>query len=52
MKPFGRVKNIKGGGRWKTDVHPKKGFMNWWEGLDNFISRSGIKRMWKKEIEK
>ena len=52
MRPYGREKNIKGGKPWKTDVHPGKGFVNWWENaFNNIVSRSSLKNMWKKILE-
>ena len=51
MKPYGREKKIKGGKAWKTDVHPKKGFVNWWENMCDFLTRSRMKQNLKKEIE-
>lgn len=51
MKPYLRNKNIKGLG-WKRDVHPPKGYMNWWEGLNNFVSRRKMKQRYKKIAEK
>ena len=51
MKPYGRDKKIKGTGKWKQDVHPPKGYINWWENMCNFLSRSRMKQVWKKEIK-
>ena len=51
MKPYLRVKNIKGSGVWKKDVHPKKGYINWWEDLNNFISRRKMKQEILKGID-
>lgn len=51
MKPYGREKNIKGGKPWKTDVHPPKGYVNWWEGICKNLTRSRMKQIWIKEIE-
>ena len=50
MKPYGRGKNVRFPG--KTDCHPKKGFINWWEDITEYISRSTMKQKLKKEIEK
>ena len=50
MKPYGRERNVKGGKPWKKDVHPPKGYINWWESMIDLLSRSSIKRKWKKEI--
>ena len=43
MKPYLREKKIKGI-NWKRDVHPTTGHINWWEGLNNFISRRTMKQ--------
>ncbi len=51
MKPYGREKKLQGTGVWKQDVHPKKGYMNWWEDMCKFLSRGRMKQIWKKEIE-
>jgi len=53
MKPYGREKNIKGSGSWKKDYHarPKKMYINWWEDLNNIISRKSMKQKIQKEIE-
>jgi len=50
MKPYGREKKLKGTGRWKEDVHPKKGYINWWETMCDFLSRGRMKQLWKKEV--
>ena len=47
MKPYGREKKVTA--KWKRDTHPKKGFMNWWENMCCCLSRSAIKRKWRKE---
>ena len=48
MKPDGRktVKFPK-----KRDVHPKKGWVNWWETIADCISRNTRKQKLRKEIE-
>ena len=51
MKPYGREKTIKGD-TWKTDCHPRKGWVNWWEKITKCIPRSMLKQRLKKEIEK
>lgn len=51
MKPYGREKNVKGGKPWKTDVHPKKGYVNWWENMCDFLTRGSLKQKWKKDVE-
>lgn len=50
MKPYGREKKVKGL-RFKKDIHPKKGFINWWEAICDLIPRSTMKLKWKKEID-
>lgn len=52
MKPYGRDKKLQGTGAWKRDVHPGKGFINWWENICLPYSRSRMKQMWKSEINK
>jgi hypothetical protein len=52
MKPYGRENKIKGGKPWKTDVHPKKGYINWWENMCDFLSRGRMKQIWKSDIKK
>lgn len=49
MKPYGREKNLKGGKPWKTDVHPGKGYVNWWENMCKYLTRSRMKQLWKRE---
>ena len=49
MKPYGRVKTVKGSS-WKKDIHPPKGHKNWWEDICDPISRSIMKLNFKKEI--
>jgi hypothetical protein len=51
MKPYGREKKLKGGKEWKTDVHPKKGYINWWETMCDFLSRGRMKQIWIKGID-
>lgn len=51
MKPYGREKNIKGSGIWKKDYHPKRGYINWWENMCTFLTRSRMKSIVKKTIE-
>lgn len=48
MKPEGR-KMVKFPA--KRDVHPKKGWVNWWEDICRLIPRSTRKQKLKKEIE-
>lgn len=52
MKPYGREKNLQGTGAWKRDVHPKKGYVNWWENMCDFLDRGRIKQIWKKEVNR
>jgi len=50
MKPYGRenkVKHFSG----KRDVHPKRGWMNWWEGMRKLLTRGSMKQKIKKEID-
>lgn len=47
MKPEGR-KHYKNPA--KRDCHPKKGYMNWWEDVCDFIPRATRKLLFKKEI--
>ena len=35
----------------KRDVHPKKGWINWWEAIGDYISRNTRKQKLRKEIE-
>lgn len=50
MKPFGREKKLQGIDASKRDVHPRKGFMNWWEDRIAFLTRSKMKHDLKKKI--
>lgn len=34
----------------KRDVHPKKGFINWWENIAQCVSRNTLKQLFKKQI--
>lgn len=52
MKPYGRERNLKGGKPWKIDVHPKKGWINWWEDMVGLIPRTSIKSLWKREVDR
>ena len=52
MKPFGREKNISSGRAWKIDNHPPKGYVNWWKNMCDFLTRSRMKQINKKEIDK
>lgn len=51
MKPYGREKKVKGSGSWKRDYHPRKGLINWWENMCDYLTRSRMKQIWKKEIK-
>jgi len=52
MKPYGREKNIQGSGKWKVDHHiHMKGYVNWWENMCDFLTRSRMKQINTKEIE-
>ena len=35
----------------KRDVHPKKGWHNWWEDLGEWLSRRNIKQRLMKELK-
>ena len=48
MKPEGR-KIVKF--PCKRDVHPKKGWINWWESIGDYISRNTRKQKLRKEID-
>jgi hypothetical protein len=52
MKPYGRENKLQGFGKWKTDVHPPKGLVNWWENICDLLSRSRMKQISKKEINR
>lgn len=49
MQPYGRIKYYNG--RYKTDCHPRKGYMNWWEDVCDYVSRKTLKQLWKKNLE-
>jgi hypothetical protein len=54
MKPYGREKKITQNPSWKKDYHlHRKGrkIESWWEGIADFISRSRIKQIVRKEID-
>lgn len=34
----------------KRDVHPRKGFINWWEDITKLVSRRTRKQQLNKEI--
>ena len=53
MKPYGRDCNLKDSGGWKKDYHlrPKKKWYNWWEDIMTPLTRTAMKRNWKKEID-
>ena len=48
MKPEGRIKVTFPA---KKDVHPKKGWVNWWETIADLMSRKTRKQKINKEIE-
>lgn len=57
MKPYGREKNLKGGGAWKRNVKftkkfPKRIYRNWWEDIIQPLSRGALKQRWRKEMKK
>ena len=49
MKPYGR----KPAPRFprKEDCHLHNGWRNWWEDMCSTLSRSGVKRLWRKEVD-
>ena len=49
MKPYYRGKPIRFPN--KRDCHPKKGFINWWEDISEWLSRRTIKQRIKKDID-
>lgn len=49
MKPYGRGKTVHF--PCKTDCHPKRGWINWWEDIADYFCRTTMKRAWKKELE-
>jgi hypothetical protein len=49
MKPYGREKKLRFSV--KLDVHPKKGYENWWESICRFVSRREMKQKIKNEID-
>lgn len=49
MKPYGMIKRI-GYFKGKTDCHPKKGWVNWWEDFDTIVPRATMKLMLKREV--
>lgn len=48
MKPYGRGKTIRT--PHKKDVHPPKGWVNWWEEICEWVSRRTSKQRLKKQI--
>lgn len=55
MKPYGREKKVTGSHRSaKIDyhLHPKHLVENWWESRCCYLSRTELKRRWKKQIDK
>ena len=50
MKPYGREKKVRF--PHKTDCHPPKGYINWWETMADFLSRSRMKQILKRNINK
>lgn len=49
MKPYGRVKTVKGSS-WKKDIHPPKGHKNWGEDVCDPVPRSTMKLKFKTEL--
>ena len=50
MKPWQLGKKVSHF-RGKQDVHPKKGWCNWWEDLGEWLSRRNIKQRLMREIK-
>lgn len=50
MKPYGREKKVKGL-NWKKDYHPKPGYINWWEDICKYLTRSRMKQILNKKIK-
>jgi hypothetical protein len=50
MKPYGREKNLKGSES-KRDYHPRNGEANWWEDIQNELTRSAMKQKWLEEAK-
>ncbi|HPC09598.1 MAG TPA: hypothetical protein PLN85_00790 [archaeon] len=44
-------KKLQDSGGWKRNVNPQKGYINWWENICKFYSRSRMKQIWKNEIK-
>jgi len=53
MRPYGRLKNLQGNGPWKVDhhAHPKRKWKNWWEDINDYLTRSRMKQLYEREIE-
>ena len=52
MKPYGREKKVHHfKGKIDYHFHPKHKLVNWWETICDCLSRSTMKRKWKKENE-
>ena len=52
MKPYGREKKLHHfKGKIDYHPHPKRKLQNWWESICDCLSRSTMKRKWKKENE-
>lgn len=54
MKPYGRIKHVTGGNKWKLDYHLHKNgkkLENWWEEICGYLPRTTIKKLWKKDID-
>jgi hypothetical protein len=50
MTPYGRHKKVRFPS--KTDCHPKKGYINWWETVCDVIPRKTMKRIWMRDLQK
>lgn len=53
MKPYGRKPAPRFPGKVDLHLHPKRKLKMWWEDemSDNTLTRSGVKRLIKKEID-
>ena len=49
MKPYGRKGSVNFPG--KRDCHPRKGYINWWEDICDYVSRRFMKQKMSKDID-
>ena len=56
LKPYGREKFYKAytdkDGFGKTDYHPPKGYINWWENICGLVPRATQKQNFKKQVDR